>query len=447
MNKKTTLDMTEGKVIRVLLVFTIPIFISNLFQQFYNVVDVAVIGHILGDNALAAVGATSSIYSLVIGFINGMSNGFCMIIARYFGGNDQDNFQKSVRFSIILSFATTVVLTIASLLVLKPLLRLLHTPVDILDLSQSYISVIMLFCCVTFAYNLLSSMLRAIGNSYIPLYALVIASVLNVILDIIFVKTLNMGVRGAAFATVIAQGFSVFFLLVYIVKYCPLLHINIHKFTIDRTILLELLTTGFSMAMMLVLTNIGTVVLQGSINSFGTSTITGHTAARKFHDLCMLPLGTICTSAAAFVSQNYGARKKERIKQGIAASIFLGTIWSILILIVVLLTGQELIHALTGSTDAEVIGISIKYLYWNVPFYVVLNILLIMRNSLQALGNKKLPVIASVVELIGKFAGAFLLSRIIGYLGICLTEPITWLICVPIVLAGFVQKIKQISKI
>lgn len=288
---------------------------------------------------------------------------------------------------------------------LKPLLRLLHTPVDILDLSQSYISVIMLFCCVTFAYNLLSSMLRAIGNSYIPLYALVIASVLNVILDIIFVKTLDMGVRGAAFATVIAQGFSVFFLLVYIVKYCPLLHINIRKFTIDRTILLELLTTGFSMAMMLVLTNIGTVVLQGSINSFGTSTITGHTAARKFHDLCMLPLGTICTSAATFVSQNYGARKNERIKQGIAASIFLGTIWSVLVLMVVLLAGQELIHALTGSTDTAVIGISIKYLYWNVPFYVVLNILLIMRNSLQALGNKKLPVIASVVELIGKFAG------------------------------------------
>ena len=144
MNKNTTLDMTEGKVIRVLLVFTIPIFISNLFQQFYNVVDVAVIGHILGDNALAAVGATSSIYSLVIGFINGMSNGFCIIIARYFGGNEQDNFQKSVQFSIILSIITTVILTIASILFLKPLLRLLNTPVDILDLSQSYILVIML---------------------------------------------------------------------------------------------------------------------------------------------------------------------------------------------------------------------------------------------------------------------------------------------------------------
>ena len=404
MNKAATLDMTEGKVIRVLLVFTIPIFISNLFQQFYNVVDVAVIGHILGDNALAAVGATSSIYSLVIGFINGMSNGFCIIIARYFGGNEQDNFQKSVQFSIILSIITTVILTIASIL-------------------------------------------RAIGNSYIPLYALIIASVLNVIFDIFFVKTLNMGVRGAAFATVIAQGFSALFLLIYIAKYCPLLHINIRKFTINWTILLELLTTGFSMAMMLVLTNIGTVILQGSINSFGTATITGHTAARKFHDLCILPLGTICTSSATFVSHNYGARKKERIKQGVSASIFLGTIWSVLVLMIVLIAGRQLIYALTGSTDAIVIGISMKYLYWNVPFYAVLNILLIMRNCLQALGNKKLPVIASIVELIGKFAGAFLLSRMIGYLGICLTEPITWIVCVPIVLAGFVQKIKQISKI
>ena len=148
-----------------------------------------------------------------------------------------------------------------------------------------------------------------------------------------------------------------------------MLHINIRKFTINWTILLELLTTGFSMAMMLVLTNIGTVILQGSINSFGTATITGHTAARKFHDLCILPLGTICTSSATFVSQNYGARKKERIKQGVSASIFLGTIWSVLVLMIVLIAGRQLIYALTGSTDAIVIGISMKYLYWNVPFY------------------------------------------------------------------------------
>lgn len=447
MRENNTRNMTEGNVMRVLLLFTVPIFISNLFQQLYNVVDVAVIGHVLGDRALAAVGATTSIYGLIIGFINGMSNGFCVVIARYFGGNEQERFRKAVYLSACLAIITTLVLTVASLLFLRPLLILLHTPMDILNLSQSYILIILLFCGITFAYNLLSSMLRAIGNSYIPLYALVIASVLNVILDIVFVKTWNMGVRGAAFATVIAQGFSVLFLVLYIIKCCPLLHIDFSRFEMDRTILSELLTTGFSMAMMLVLTNVGSVILQGSINSFGTATITGHTAARKFHDLCMLPLGTICTSSATFVSQNYGAKKKERIHQGIKASIFLGTAWSILVLMIVLICGSELIHALTGSNDMAVINVSMKYLYWNVPFYVVLNLLLIMRNSLQALGNKILPVAASMVELIGKFAGAFCLSKIIGYFGICLTEPITWAVCVPIVLGGFVKEMNKLSNI
>lgn len=183
----------------------------------------------LGDHALAAVGATTSIYSLIIGFINGMSNGFCVVIARYFGGNEHDHFQKAVYLSIFLSFITTIAITVFSLLFLKPLLILLHIPADILNISQSYISVIILFCCVAFAYNLLSSMLRAIGKSYVPLYALMIASVLNVILNIFLVKGLNMGVKGAAFATVIAQGFSVLFLTVYIVKCCLLLHINIKK--------------------------------------------------------------------------------------------------------------------------------------------------------------------------------------------------------------------------
>lgn len=447
MKKNTTLNMTEGNVIHVLLLFTIPIFISNLFQQLYNVVDVAVIGHVLGDNALAAVGATSSIYGLVIGFINGMSNGFCVVIARYFGAKEKDFFQKSVMLSIFLSFVTTVILTIVSLVLLRPLLVLLHTPADILDLSQSYISIIFLFSCITFAYNLLSSMLRAVGNSYIPLCALIMASVLNVILDIFFVKNMNMGVKGAAFATVIAQGFSVLFLVVYIIKRCPMLYISFHKFSRERAILLELLTTGVSMALMLVLTNVGTVILQGSINSFGTTTITGHTAARKFHDICMLPFGTICTSAATFVSQNYGAGKKKRISQGIKSSIFLGTVWSIVAMFVVLLAGPRLIYIMTGSTDSAVVGISMKYLYWNVPFYAVLNILLIMRNALQALGNKIIPVIASVVELVGKFAGAFLLSRVLGYFGICLNEPITWILCFPIVLIGFMQKFNQISNI
>lgn len=437
MKKNSTVIMTEGNVTRVLLMFAIPIFISNLFQQLYNVVDITVIGHILGDEALAAVGSTTSIYSLVVGFINGMSNGFCVVVARYFGAGEENSFRKSVHLSVALSLIATIALTVSSLLFLRPLLLLLHTPESILDLAQSYISVILVFCFVTVTYNLLSSMLRAIGNSRIPLYALVIASVLNIFLDLLLVGGLHMGVVGAAWATVAAQIFSVVFLTVYIVKSCPLLHFYARYFALEKQILAELTTTGLSMAMMLVLTNIGTVAMQGSINAFGTSTITGHTAARKFHDLCMLPFGTICTGTATFVSQNYGARKADRIKQGIRSSIILGTIWSIIVLLIILFFGKSLIHALTGSSDSTVLNIAMQYLYWNVPFYFILNILLIMRNSLQALGGKILPLIASLTELVGKFIGAFCLTKMVGYLGICWTEPLTWIVCLPIVLSGF----------
>ena len=444
--RKNTLNMTEGSVVSTLLLFTVPIFVSNLFQQLYNVVDVAVIGHILADQALAAVGATSAIYSLVVGFINGMSNGFCVIIARYFGGNEEERFHRAVNLSILLTVLAAAVLTLACRLVLRTVLGLLNTPEEILELSYGYISAILLFCCVTFAYNLLSSMLRAIGNSYIPLYALILASVLNVVLDLLFVRTMGMGVKGAAYATVIAQGFSVLFQLVYILKCCPLLRADLRGLTPDPAILSELLSTGFSMAMMLVLTNVGSVILQSSINSFGTATITGHTAARKFHDLCMLPLGTICTASATFVSQNYGARKKERIGQGIRAGLLLGSAWSAFVLLVVLLFGAQLIRLLTGTSDAEAVAVAMKYLYWNVPFYAVLNVLLVMRNSLQALGDRTIPVVASSIEMAGKFAGAFLLSGWIGYLGVCLTEPISWIACGALVMAGFRKRIRQLNE-
>lgn len=443
MKKEMAVNMTEGNVTRVLLTFAIPVFISNLFQQLYNVVDITVIGHILGDDALAAVGATTSVYSLILGFINGMSNGFCVVIARYFGAGENNSFRKSVHLSAALSLIAAIALTVFSLLFLRPLLLLLHTPESILHPAQNYISVILLFCSVTVAYNLLSSMLRAIGNSRVPLYALILASLLNIFLDLFLVGFIGMGVAGAALATVAAQIFSVIYLVLYIAKSCPLLHFSPRYFAPEKQMAAELATTGLSMAMMLVLTNIGSVAMQGSINSFGTSTITGHTAARKFHDLCMMPFGTVCTGTATFVSQNYGARKKDRIKQGIRSSIMLGSIWSIFVLLILLLFGKNLIQALTGTSDSTVLSIAMQYLYWNVPFYFILNILLIMRNSLQALGGKILPLIASMAELIGKFAGAFCLTHIMGYLGICWTEPLTWIVCFPIVLAGFFIRLKK----
>lgn len=442
MKKENVNNMTEGNVTKVLLAFVLPIFISNLFQQFYNVVDIAVIGHILGDNALAAVGATASLYSLVIGFVNGMTNGFGVVTARFFGAGNTEKFHRATAFAAALSLAVTILLTVSALLFLKPLLLLLHTPESILPVSERYISLILMCCGITFAYNLLSALLRAIGNSRIPLYALIIASLLNVVLDVLFVGGFRMDVRGAALATVLAQACSVLFLAVYIVFYCPVLHCHKEEIVPDRQMLAELFTTGLSMAMMLVLTNIGTVAMQGSINSFGAATITGHTAARKFHDLCILPLGTICTGTATFVSQNYGARKMQRIRQVMRSSLFLGTGWSMVVLMVTLLFGENILQGLTGTADAEVLSVAMRYLCWNVPFYALLNVLLIMRNSLQALGNKAVPLTASFLELAGKFAGVIWLFPAIGYLGICWVEPITWVVCLAVVVLGFVRQVR-----
>lgn len=435
--QNAVLNMTEGKILPILLSFALPILIGNAFQQLYNVVDTAVIGNILGDEALAAVGATSAVYSLMIGFTNGMSNGFSVVIARHFGSGDEEQLHRVVNLTFLLALIISGALTLASIFFLHPLLVFLKTPDEILVLSEQYISLIMRFVSVTMLYNMLAGMLRALGNSRIPLYVLILSSIVNVILDIVFVKYCGMGVRGAAFATVLAQVLSVLLTLIYIILKCPLLHLKLQYFTLSLKLIGELLSTGFSMAMMLVLTNIGTVAMQGAVNSLGTQVITGHTAARKIHDLFMLPMGTICTSAATFVSQNYGAKKPDRIHQGIKISLWVGTVWSGIALLIVLFLGKPLIIALTGTEDNYVVQICFRYLITNVPFYTLVNILLVYRNSLQGLNQKIVPVVASTMELIGKFVGAFVFVPLMDYWGICIIEPITWVATIPVVAISF----------
>ena len=438
--------MTEGPVLPLLLSFAVPILIGNAFQQLYNIVDTVVIGNVMGDEALAALGATSAVYSLVVGFIAGMGNGFSVVLARAFGSGDRKRLSLAVIGTAILAVALAILLTGISLAFLRPLLRFLGTPAEILPVSDAYMRIILLFSCVTVLYNTVSGMLRAIGNSLTPLIALIIGSLLNVALDRLFVGRFHMGVQGAAYATVLAQAAAAAISLMYIIRSCPELQLRRDCGLPNQTMILDLLSTGSSMALMLVLTNIGTVAMQGAVNSFGVKMITGHTAARKIHDLFMLPFGTICTSAATFVSQNYGARKPDRVKSGVKLSLLLGTIWSLITLSAVLLFGKTAIRLLTGTQSAEVIDTAYRYLIWNVPFYAVLNVLLVMRNSVQGLGRKIVPMTASMIELLGKFAAAFLLAPAMGYLGVCLIEPITWLATVPVVGIAFMTAIRKLSQ-
>jgi putative MATE family efflux protein len=436
-------SMTEGNVMYLLLAFSLPIFIGNLFQQLYNVVDTVVIGHFLGDEALAAVGSTSAIYSLLIGFTYGLSNGFSVVLARLFGADDEDSLHRTVGMSALISVVFAAFLTGASLLFMRPLLVSLKTPESIIEMSADYLLIIMGMSTVTMLYNTLSGFLRALGNSRLPLYALILASAVNVVLDILFVGYMDMGVKGAAYATVIAQAISAGMELYYIAKACPILHIRREYLRPDRRMIAELLSTGISMAMMLVLTNIGTVAMQSAVNGLGVVTITGHTAARKIHDILILPLGTICTSAATFVSQNYGAKKMDRVKMGIKSSMLLGMMWCVVAVGICLLFGRAMVYALTGTQNAEVADTTMRYLLINVPFYFVLNVLLVLRNSLQGMGRKIVPLAASFTELAGKFIAAFIMAPMLGYLGVCLIEPITWIATAMIVAGGFISAYRK----
>lgn len=362
------LALTNGNILGGILLFAFPILIGNVFQQLYNVVDTSIIGNVLGDDALAAVGATAALYNLIIGFANGITNGFSIVIARFFGAENADELHKATAISIVLTGVVSCLLTVAGLASLKTILLFLNTPQEIFAQAESYLRIIIAFSAITMFYNMFAGMLRAIGNSRAPLYFLIIATVFNIRLDIVFVRDLGMGVAGAAYATVIAQAISVVLCILYIVKKCPIFDMKRENFRLQPAMIKELFTMGLSMGLMLVVVSIGSVVLQSAVNILGPQVITAHTAARKIDDIFMLPLGTLSLAASTFASQNYGAGKMERVKKGIISAIVIAFVWSAISCIAVLSCGRMMIVLLSGSKDSVVINTAVKYITINIPF-------------------------------------------------------------------------------
>lgn len=444
--KAHTLNMTEGSILKNLMYFAVPVLIGNIFQQLYNIADTAVIGNILGDDALAAVGVAAPVYNLLIGFASGLTNGFAVIIARYFGANNEREMKKSVSLTYILSAIIAVVLTAGSLAVLHPLMRALKTPDNIITDTESYMRIIIIFSAVTIAYNMLAGMMNAIGNSKAPLYFLIISTFVNIGLDILFVKFFNMGVAGAAYATVISQGVSVVLCFVYALKKCDFLVFRKSELVWDGALLADLTSTGLSMGLMYAIVSVGSVILQSAVNSFGTSTITAHTAARKIDDIFMLPLSTISMAVSTSTSQNFGAGKTDRVKQGIRYGIIISFIWSAFSVLVCVLFRKPMVHALTGTTDKIVIATASKYIIWNVSFFFVLGILFVLRSSLQGVGRKLVPVMGSVVEFLLKILAVAVLAPKLGYFGICILEPIIWIVCTIIVVIDYLNFTRKICR-
>ncbi|BCN30663.1 MATE family efflux transporter [Anaeromicropila herbilytica] len=445
MTKSNTTDMTTGTPLTIILKFAIPIFIGNIFQQLYNLIDTIIAGHFLGDNAIAAIGATTAIYSLIINMANGLNNGYAIIVARAFGEKNEEKLRKSFAIMIVLNISASIVFTILSAIFIMPVLELLHTPEKIIGDAYEFIIIILFGIVITITYNMFAGLLRAIGNSRTPLIYLIISCVVNIILDFVFIVGLRTGVGGAALATMLSQLLSVILCFSLVIRKYPELKLSKRHFQFEKELVIEMFTTGISMGFMYSIFAIGSVVLQSAINGLGTAIITGHTGARKIVELCMQPLSTLSSANATFVSQNYGAGKYDRIKEGIRKTCLCGFIWSTITLVFIYLFAPFIIKAITGSTNHEVITNAVMNLRINMPFYYPLGVLLVLRTSLQGIGRKIAPLFSSSIELIMKCFATFFLVSHLGYLGVSIAEPSTWLVCMLFLLFTYKKAMKEIK--
>lgn len=419
-------DLLNGPIMKSLVLFSIPLFISNIFQQLYSMVDTMIVGHYLGDSALAAIGSTASINELLIGFGLGIGNGFAVVTARSFGSGNEKLLKKSVAASIAIGLVASVFITVAGSLMLYPLLDILKTPQEIIAQAYSYISWIVWFTVVMFAYNLCAGLLRAIGNSFMPLVFLIISSLINVVLDIVFIAVFSMGVKGAAVATVISQGISVVLCIIYILKKVPLLIPCKDDFVFDKSLYRELTAQGMSMGFMSCIVSAGSVILQYSINGLGTLVIAGHTTARKAFVFFSMPFGTMSVAISTFVSQNRGAEKIDRIRRAMKYTFIFDIVVAAIMTVVLLFTAEGIIALVSGSSEYTVIHNGAMYMIITGPFYAVLGILLATRYALQAIGEKILPLFSSVIEFVGKIIFVLVFIPKFDYMAVIFCEPVVW---------------------
>jgi len=423
-------DLTKGNPIKLILSFALPVCAGNILQLCYNLADTRIVGSNLGESSLAAVGATVSLNSLIIGFLLGLTNGFSVITARFFGAKDEQGVKRSVAATITLGMLISLLLTVFSVVFLTPILKALNTPTEIFTESKSYIRIILLGMTFSMLYNVCASTLRAIGDSVTPLIFLFISTMLNIVLDLLFVKCTPLGVAGAACATVIAQCVSFLLCIVYIIKRYPILHVSREHFKLTRDFIHQMMTSGMSMGIMMSLVYFGTLALQSSINTFGSETIVAHTAARKITEIYMLPFGVFGTTMTTYCGQNLGAGKYSRIRDGLIKIILITWCWCCLVILASFTVAPLLVSLVTGSSNANIIGTSVKYLKVNSVFYFVPAIITIVRCSMQGIGDHITPIISSFIELVGKVLIVIFLAPRIHYMGIIVSEPIVWILMV-----------------
>lgn len=443
-----TKDMTQGAPLGLILTFALPLMIGNIFQQFYTVVDTMVVGQVLGVSALAAIGATDWTNWMMLGIIQGFTQGFSIRIAQDFGAGNRKRICKDITSSVLLAAVLAVVLLIIGQVFLQPLLHIMQTPEGVLGGASLYLGIMFAGIPIVMAYNMLASILRAFGDSKSPLYAMVIACIINIILDILFVAFWGMGIAGAAIATLIAQCCSAIYCLLALKK-VGLIKLERSDWRIDKALCLDLMKLGFPMAFQNAIIAVGGMIVQSVVNSFGVLFIAGFTATNKLYGILEVAATSYGYAMVTYTGQNLGAGKIDRVKKGLRAAVIVAVFTSAAISICMLIFGKNILGLFISGTPEEIAStLDIAYRYLSIMSYylLILYFLHIYRSTLQGLGDTVLPMVSGIAEFIMRTGAAIFLPALIGADGIFYAEILAWTGADVILVSAYYVRIYRLEK-
>lgn len=437
-------NLTEGNPLKNIVIMSIPIMLGSLFQQLYNTVDAIIVGRILGAKALAAVGSTSTLYYLIIWTVNGMANGFAVLVAQFFGAKDFVNVRKSIATAIKLCTGITLIATVISVTFIRAALLFMNTPGEIIDDAYAYIVVILCGLIATILYNMFSAILRAIGDSRTPFLFLVLTSILNVILDYIFIKYMYLGTGGAALATIISQSVSAILCAVYAYAKYDFVRIKVQDFAKNTVLVVKMIKIGIPLGAMGALTASSVITLQFAVNSYGAETIAAYTASTKLEQFANVPLSAYGVAIINFSGQNVGAQKYDNLYKGINKCMILTVCTAVVtgtVLFIFAKNGAGLF--MDANEGAASIRLATQYLRCVAPALSFFGLMVLIRSAMQGMGDARAPLINAIVETVSRAVWTVYLIHNHNFTMLCFVNPLTWLAATSVIMILYLRKLKD----
>lgn len=438
-------DMTNGSPSKHILGFAVPMLFGMLFQQFYNLVDTIIVGKTLGVEALAGVGATGSINFMIIGFCMGVCNGFVIPVAQCFGAKKPADLRKYVFNGYICSIVFAIVLTLASVIFCRRILIIMNTPADIIDHAYNYIVVIFIGIPTVFLYNMVSGVIRSLGDSKTPVVFLVLSSIINVVLDFFLILVCKMGVAGAGWATVTSQLISGLTCLIYMYKKYDILKGDKSERVLDRRFITNLCMNGVPMGLQYSITAIGSTILQAAVNTLGSTYVAAMTAGSKMFNFTCCPFDALGSTMATYAGQNVGAAKIKRLGQGVRSAMIIGSVYSILSLIALYFTTDYIALLFVNASETTIIALTRQFILASACFYIPLTGVNVVRFCIQGMGFSVFAISAGILEMIGRAFAAIILIPSIGFMGACLASPIAWIAADAFLFPAFIHCAKKLN--